>query len=650
MCGITGYIINSLVQNNLITSMMQSVAHRGPDDGGLLLADVDRGKVFKFCSAKSPSVIKNSLPVLDKNCPTHDLAMAQVRYSIIDLSPNGHQPMWSQCGRYAITFNGEVYNYVELREELVREGVLFKSMSDTEVFLNGFIKWGEKIFEKINGFFAVAIYNHVEKTITLARDRLGKAHLYLAIKPGKSVFWASEIKALIVAGQISKDDVNPTAITEFVVKGRRDWNGTFWNNVTDFPPGSYSVIKNNCLVTTRRYWQLGEARWGRSQIGFTECANEFQRLLINSIELRMRSDVEVGFELSGGLDSSSLVALAAGVLGKRIKTYTIKFDERDCDEEPFARTLAQQYKENISYEVIRPKPDDFWQHADEFIWQQEEPFHAPNLYTAQSMQRLIKEHGSDVVISGAAGDEVLAGYPTEYYRPFVVSLIKELRIADACREIMCHSEFGPLTAIRGLLTHLVLSEDQRGYIHRRVSGESAVLVNTIFCGKNISESPFWSNLQRDNFDDVYLGNLTNRKMNYWLRSGMKASYGIPIETRIPFLDYRIVEFCSKIPAEYLICKGWHKYLLRKIVEPILSPEIVWRKKKMGFPFPYRRWLESEKRIILNNIRGVDCPYVDCSQVADRYDRINSVAPTVLWRIISTILWWRKVVVNHSINV
>jgi asparagine synthase (glutamine-hydrolysing) len=649
VCGIAGYINSQVANSSVIIRMAKSIEHRGPDDEGYVFADLPGRQRHTFSSHKSPDTIRNIYPVLRDGyeVPQHHLAMAQVRYSIIDLSAHGHQPMWSDCGRYCITFNGEIYNYIELRDQLKAVGRLFRTQSDTEVLLQAYMEWGDKLFKRLNGFFAFAIYDVQRQQVLLGRDRLGKAHLYVT-QGVNTVHWASEIKALIQAGQVNTHEIDPSSVADFIIYGRRDRAGTFWQGVLDFPPGHYAWIGSDGVVKPVSYWSLPTERKTAHDIGLDEAAIGLRDLLIDALAVRLRADVPIGFELSGGMDSSALVGLAAGAMGRKIRTYTIKFDEAHSDEEPYARAVAQRYPNLIDHTVIRPPQDAFWKNVNRFVWEQEEPFHAPNLQTSQAMQRLIKEHGAHVVISGAAGDEMLAGYPGDYLGPYLRYLLRKGNLRQFGTELIASTEISPMQSMKGLLWDALWSEEQRALLGKRRTGEHALLQSLLEPALLTAPIKRRSTPGENSFHGRTVANMTHRLMNYWLRSGAKSAYGIPIEPRAPFLDYRVVEYCATLPPEYLIHKGWHKYVLRKAVEPYLPAEVVWRRNKMGFPFPYREWLQASKHIVIANMKKAKCPYIKMGELEQSYDRFVAIAPVTLWRLISVALWWRRVVQSKQL--
>jgi asparagine synthase (glutamine-hydrolysing) len=355
----------------------------------------------------------------------------------------------------------------------------------------------------------------------------------------------------------------------------------------------------------------------------------------------LRADVPVAFELSGGMDSSALVALAAAQEIDKISTYTIKFDEKYADEEPYARALYERYPDKISYHIIKPGKEDFWAGADTFFQVEEEPFHAPNLFTLQSLRRMIKNDGIKVVIAGSAGDEVLAGYPGEYFIPFLSYLLRSGQIKIFLQEILHSSEINFGRSLLSLMKHTLPQHFRIAYLERK----------TLKMMHGAYRRP--SDIRRregkaKGLSQRMIDNMTVWLMNYWLRSGNKTSFGIPIEPRSPFLDYRVVEFAFSLPPEYLIRNGWQKWILREATKHVLPDGIVWRRQKMGFPFPLREWLQESKATVAMNLKDIDCPYVIKHRLMSAYDDLAQENSYLLWRTVCLSLWWRKIIEKRPI--
>lgn len=636
MCGIAGYYMKSQIRNPAddLIRMTRSIRHREPDGEGSVLVNTQSHQILNLSGRDSDPRIRDSFPEMESQGIEfpHDLAFSHRRYSIIDLSPGGHQPMWGAGGTVCVSFNGEIYNYVELRAELENVGHKFDTRSDTEVLLKAYIQWGTDAFVRFNGPWVLALYDMRRNGLLLSRDRIGKSPLYYALRNG-CLYWASEIKAILSVCGVTAYPVRGQAVDDYLVYGRRDVSGTFWEGVEDFPPASYAWIQPDLSLKTERYWQLPEQRMTRNDLFPEEATAKFRDLLMDAISLRMRADVPVAFELSGGMDSSSLVSLAASGLSERITTFTVKFPEKHSDEEHYARALAEHHGGKIDYHVIRGENEDFWTDADDFVWLEEEPFHLPNLHTIQCQRRKIKESGAKVVIAGSAGDELLAGYVGEYYIPFLGLLLENGRYSELFNEIRLGTEYSLMSTLYKLLRARISPNLDRGC--SIIRGYLDGIYRPTGSIQRSSET-------RGDFSAIMQENMTHRKMNYWMRSGNKATFGIPIEPRLPFLDYRVVDFAFSLPPEYLIHDGWHKWVLRMATKDTMPKEIVWRRTKMGFPFPLREWLVQSKSMVTENLYGLECPYLDETRLLGAYGSLLKKNPGLLWRLISLALWWRKV--------
>src|SRR6185295_17376344 len=327
MCGIAGYYSREQSETGVrkILSALGTIAHRGPDDQGIVLVNTDSGKFLNCSTRASDSRIREILPEAQSEGGEfiHHLAFAHCRYSIVDLTPAGHQPMWDATGRVCVIFNGEIYNYLELRQELENVGRIFLTRSDTEVLLVGYLEWGTEVFRRLNGQWAVALYETRSRKLLFSRDRLGKVPLYYAVRNNR-LFWASEIKAILEAVGGDAFQVRAQAVDDYVVEGWRDRNGTFWEGINDFPSACFAWVNADLSLDVSRYWQLPSNRLGTRSISTGEAAEQLRELLLDAIRLRVRADVPVAFELSGGMDSSSLVALAAQNIRARLTTYSIE--------------------------------------------------------------------------------------------------------------------------------------------------------------------------------------------------------------------------------------------------------------------------------------------------------------------------------------
>lgn len=605
---------------NLLT-MCRVMAHRGPDDEGL-----------EFFLGNQRAVPPGANPTSTPQARfAHDVALGHRRFSIIDPSPAGHQPFWSEDRMACLIVNGEIYNYIELRTQLRQLGYSFQTSSDTEVLVQAYRAWGTDMLVRLRGFWSFALYDLRKRAVLLSRDPLGKAALYI-VPLSRGVAWASEIKALRTIAEPRAFTPRAQAIDEFVRHGWRDLDHkTCYEDVVTLPAGSFAWIEKGSLGTPTRYWQLPTARVSERDVSIPAAAEKVRELLIQSVERRLRADVPLGCDLSGGLDSSSIVAAIAET-GRHVATYTVKFDEAHSDEEPFARLLAQSYPQAIEYHVLRPPREAFWESANDYVALMDEPFHSPNLFTNFSILKLMTERGLRVSLSGGAGDEVFAGYSSDFALPYVRHLMRAGMIGRALKEALVHSEWPA-----GLL---LARECKRRLKLLASRPENAGLLRT---QSTSAGSP------RADLQGLLLDLMGNWRMNYWLRSGHQSCMGVPMEVRAPFMDVDLVDYVFRLPVTYLIRDGWHKWILRKAMGPLLPGQITWRKRKMGFPFPIREWLAHSKAVFFGATHGVDCPFLDANVLRKHYDSLSQTSPNYLWRAMSVTLWWKRCVLGEELR-
>lgn len=622
MCGIAG-IFNPPGRSlplNLIKRVSNSIKHRGDDDEGICFIDSINDSFSSFSCDDSDPEIKGLLPNQNNFKDYFDICLIHRRFSIIDLSVNGHQPFLDSEKKFAICFNGEIYNYVEVREELEGKGIKFKTSSDTEVFLEAFKFWGVNCFEKLNGFWSVALYDLNRKTLVLSRDRLGKKPLYWS-KIDHTIYFASEIKALLeIPGINNAKSVNEEMLWHWTVDGLRDTaNKTFFSNINSLPQGSYVIVTEKFPVGVVKYWDPPVKRLKDSEISEEEAAKEIKEILIDAVKIRLRSDVPLCVELSGGMDSSTLVAIASIVSNKKIKTFTVRFPEKEWDEEPFARSVAQRY--NTEYIVIENPVTDFWSGIKEFTYLEEEPYHSPNLNSNQATWGAMRFMGIKVSLNGAAGDELFAGYGN-YYLNAQLENVANLKLVDFFKNLNWTENESRLKSF--LHPFIYLTEKKAGFnllLASKYRESSKGFLKVSKKGDYIRELSLTSMLRKE---------LTDTKIPYWLSSGDKGYMGLPLEVRAPFLDYRLVDFVSTLPFNYLVKNGWQKWILRKAVEDILPADVVWRKRKMGFPFPFNTFYDNNRAIFQHIVDKMNNPFLELKQ-KDIFVKD--------WRIISFILWY-----------
>ncbi|BAU48099.1 asparagine synthase [Sulfurifustis variabilis] len=624
MCGIAGCIDLSghPISRSLIQAMTDAIRHRGPDDEGYVLIDSRAGKSQAFAGPDSPPAVRATMPLFDRHIEnaTANIGLAHRRFSIIDLSTAGHQPFFSNDGSCCVVYNGEIYNYVELREELGRQGVRLRSQSDTEVLVEAYRLWGTDCFSRFNGFWALALYDFRKRRLILSRDRLGKRPLYWTRRGGR-VYFASEIKSLLQAPEIARTkSVNREALWHWCVDGMRDLDQTtLFDGIHNLKPASWVVVGTDFPGGIRTFWDIPAGRLRESELGIDDAARWVRETLEDAVRIRMRADVPIGFELSGGLDSSTVVALAAGAGKGAVTTYTVRFRDPGWNEEPFARAVGRRF--GTDYRVIDPPLDTFWRGIGAFTALQEEPYHSPNLQTSQVIWSHMRADGTKVTLTGSSGDELFAGYSRYFWKAQLENLALG-RWGHFGRNALRWSESHAFVPqfLREIVRASGLRRAARS-TRRLLAGDRDYLVDVPFPARLHESGSLTRSLRAD---------ITNTLIPYWLMSGDKTLMGVPFEGRCPFLDYRMVEVALRLPVTYLIRDGWHKWILRKAMESHLPHDVVWRRAKMGFPFPYESFFESYRPIIDLILAEASNPYVDFG----KKDVLRND-----WRALSFLLWY-----------
>jgi asparagine synthase (glutamine-hydrolysing) len=542
---------------------------------------------------------------------------------------------------------------VELREVLKRKGFRFHTASDTEVLATAYRVWGVKCFQRFNGFWALSLYDRDRRQMLLARDRIGKAPLYVT-RNKRGLYWASEIKGLFAMLNAAQFNVHEQSVIDFVKWHRRDlFHETFYEGVNSFPNAAYAWIEADGNFEPVKYWGIPTRRLTANEISIPEARKQTLELLGDAVRLRLRADVPVSVQLSGGMDSSSLLALAANSASK-VRAYTVAFTEKEANEEPFARKVAEHYSRRVDYSVIEPPPDDFLDHVDNYIHLMGEPFHSPNQFTSHRIWRTMASQGFRATLYGAGGDEVFAGYPIDYFPPYLRYLLKQGRGIRFLKEFMVFSQHRPgrlgfdyfrrgsqllLPAAAHLLPWAPRLYRNLAKDHIPPGCDPFVVPKCVSAHAGPS----------DEINERMIDYMSHWLMNYWLRIDNQNSMGVPLELRLPFLDYRVVELGFTLPLEFLIRDGWMKWLLRSAMEEYLPRDVVWRKRKMGFPFPLKQWLGQFKNRILSMIQPLDSPYLDMKRFITGYETIRQHDPAYLWCLISLAMWWKRCVQGDRLS-
>jgi asparagine synthase (glutamine-hydrolysing) len=576
MCGICGKLIfdrEASVSPALVKAMADMIVHRGPDDEGFYISG--------------------------------QIGLGFRRLSIIDLS-GGHQPLSNESNSIWIVFNGEIYNYQELRKFLVSKGHIFRTRSDTEVIVHLYEEFGAACVEKLRGMFAFAIWDTHKKTLLLARDRVGIKPLYYALSDDSLVF-GSEIKA-ILADPTVKAEIQPSLVDRFLTFDYTPGNETLFRNIRKLAPGSYMLVRNG-RAEIKEYWDL---HFSDKHQSLKDSEIQLLEMLEESVRLHMISDVPVGFLLSGGLDSTAILSLAVGKTDRKISSFTVGFSDAGfTDERPFARLAAETF--GTEHHEITVSSKDFADFVPKYVWHMEEPVCEPPAIALYYVSKLARNYVK-VLISGEGGDEAFGGYPNYRTMLWLERLKTVLGPAKGAL-------WGVLTGANKLIGSRKLNKylsmldlPLESYYYSRTStpsrffnSHSAELYSKDFAhwvNKERSLLPLTDFLEKETSGDVV------NKMLYvdtktWLPDDLllkadKITMANSVELRVPLLDHELLEFAASLPSNYKVRGLTTKYIAKKSLSQRVPKAIV-KRKKAGFPVPYESWLRTDLKDWLSGV-------------------------------------------------
>lgn len=559
MCGICGFISYKSESMDRLLKMNSTLAHRGPDDHGEEIYQVADGKYVGF---------------------------AQRRLAIMDLSEKGHQPMHSVNKRVSVVFNGEIYNYRELREEI--KDYEFVSDCDTEVLIAAYLKWGIDFIHKLNGMFAIALLDRGTNSVYLIRDRIGKKPLYYYKNSDNDIVFASELKAILGSSLFQKE-INQDVIGRFLYRDCIIAPDTIYRNTYKLKPGEVLEISGN-LIKQYKYWDVANQynkRKAGEYIGYDQAKGELKHLLKEAVRKRMIADVPVGAFLSGGYDSSLVCALAQELSLNRIKTFSIGFYENEFNEAEYAKQVAREL--GTDHEELYINEQDMLKVLDSIPRYYDEPFADSSQIPTMLVSKLAKEKVS-VVLSGDGGDELFGGYG-------IYSILQEAQKKRKYGKVLYM--MGKIPGVKNTslwkkrsIVQRILSDDNNS--EARTQGGVNSYFNVI---DKIMLQPvhnfyyeFESRYCEKRYDvmrmlldmDTYLPDDILTKVD---RATMKYA----LECRCPILDYEVIEYSYRLPQEYKIYNGNKKRILKDIVYDYIPRQIVDR-PKMGFSIPKDKWL------------------------------------------------------------
>jgi len=624
MCGIAGFIDfwdrngnDSFERGRLLKSMCDVIRHRGPDDEGFLLKD--------------------------------GVALGMRRLSIIDLA-GGHQPISGEDGSVTIVFNGEIYSFQELRSELEKRGHTFKTNSDTEAIVHAYEEYGPACADHLRGMFAFAIWDDRKRELYIARDRVGKKPLYYTVTPGQTLVFGSEIKSILEHPDVTRE-INLEALDAYFTLGYIPDPLTIFQNVHKLPPGHYLTFSAG-RVAIQQYWDFKfEPAASRKPEDYME---ELRALLNESVRLRLISDVPLGAFLSGGVDSSTVVALMAQHMNQPVKTFSIGFHEDSYNELKYARLTAKKLGTDHHEFFVTPQICDI---INDLVWHFDEPFADPSAIPTFMVSKLARDHVT-VALSGDGGDELFAGYThyvvQESRRAFSAALPKALREG----------------VMRPLSYRLPHGAWGRNYLHNiSLDPIDRYLDSLSYFTELNKESLYTSDFRRQlhaknwvarSFRDYAARVKTNEPLDQLLYIDGKSylpgdiltkvdrmSMATSLEVRVPLLDHKLIDFVTKVPASLKLAGTETKQLLKRVARDLIPAEILDRPKQ-GFGMPLEEWINRQLRDQIREIlreprtrqRGyVNPDYVDL--ILDEHHKGRRDHSQPLWSLWILELWHRR---------
>lgn len=627
MCGIAGFtqFTGAMGNKETLKKMGDSIYHRGPDAGGEYLDDY--------------------------------VGLAHRRLSIIDLSDAGIQPMFSHDKKYVIVFNGEIYNYQALRAQLSAAGYPFKTHTDTEVILALYATDGEKMLDKLNGMFAFALWDTTSKRLLIARDRIGKKPLYY-LKTDTQFAFASEIKALLTLPDVSRD-VRLDAVYDFFAYQYVPDPKTIFTDIHKLPPGHFMWVSEQG-VQIEQYWDVSfKHTTNKSE---KELKDELYALATQCTVDRMVSDVPLGAFLSGGIDSSGVVAMMALNSETPVKTCSIGFDEEKFNETEFAQIVAKQYKTEHHEFMVHQNVQD---NLEKIVSYFDEPFADPSLVPTYFVSELARSQVT-VAIAGDGGDEVFAGYEkyttddieNKLRSKFPTVLRKKLfpKLAN----LLAKSEHPLLRKGKSLLTSLSLEPGMGFYVTNSMIDDRLWqrLATTDTKDKLGAYHPSEVTLENYNKADGedHLSKILYTDMKTYLPGGIlvkvdRMSMANSLEVRAPLLDKDVIEFSATLPSNLKFNNGEKKYILKEAFKDVLPDDILYR-KKMGFSVPLATWLRHEikdlsEEYLFSKAQGIQ-QYFDMTVVKELWQQHQAEKAdhsTVLWSMLMFQMWWYRYIQN-----
>ncbi|MEO7971008.1 MAG: asparagine synthase (glutamine-hydrolyzing) [bacterium] len=628
MCGINGIALSNRSQRTVSAAMLERMrdvlTHRGPDDAGLFID----GRV----------------------------GLGHRRLSIVDVA-SGHQPMTNEDGTLHIVYNGEIYNHADFRESLEARGHRYETHCDTETILHLYEEHGQSCVEHLRGMFAFAIWDQQDRELFVARDRLGVKPLYYAQTSDGSFYFASEIKALLETGEV-KAELNYQALPDYLANHATSGEETLFAGIKRLLPG-HTLLWRDGVIRINKYWDVSFVRTGDDRRSDSDYVAEWSELFRESVRLRLMADVPLGMFLSGGIDSSAIAAVMSGMVDEPVKTFSVAFQEREANELEYARLVARAFKTNHHEVVVTPK--DFFAALPQLVWHEDEPIAHPSSVALFFVSQLAAQHVK-VVLTGEGSDELLAGYAR--YRKTLLNLSlgqryqallpRDIRNAIKNRIAALPPESHLSQKLRR--TFLALNSDVESIYFDNFAVFSRTMQKELFTAKAREQvgaiDPYagmldaFTNTDATSFLDRLLYADTKTYLHELLMKQDQMSMATSIESRVPFLDHKLVEFSARLPERMKLRGATTKYILRESMKSVLPAEILTR-PKMGFPVPIGSWFRGEYASVVEDYllsertvdRGIFNPAF-VRTLVERHQAGENHAER-LWALVNFEMWQRQ---------
>lgn len=604
MCGISGYIprLKQQVDVSGLKQMTNLIAHRGPDDEGI------------FTNER--------------------IGLGHRRLSILDLSPDGHQPMKDKESDFIIIYNGEVYNYIELRKELKGLGHIFHTQTDTEVIMKAYDEWGERCTEHFNGMWAFALYDIAANKVFCSRDHFGIKPFYYT-QTEKAFVFGSEIRQLLPF--LAENKVNTKVLTEFIFSNVTEpLNETFYEGVLKLP-GAHNLVYdlNTDTYNIYCYYKL-KCQNGLSELNIDEATALYGESLQSSINLRLRADVPVGTCLSGGLDSSTVATLAARnytqKTAEKFRAITAVSEETQKDESIYAGQVVEQ--EGMHWLKVKPDYEAFRNVLPEVVKAQEEPFPSCSIIMQYYVMKTARENKITVLLDGQGGDETLLGYE-RYYAAHLISLYKKKGLSYMLRAARSSARNNTLMRPLQVIQYIIYFSSARlRYFKYRKRNNFLKRIPDFPAGVRFDD-----NKTKDIFE-MQKRELMEYNLPALLKFEDKNSMWHSIEARLPFLDHNTARLALSLPEEVKIYDGWTKYVLRKFMNDKMPETITWRKNKFGFEAPENMWIHQHKLIMKEAIVASSLLNSICNMKKIKRD-FEAMDNLTSWKLYSIALWEKE---------